>query len=217
MHALLAASLLAVATPSSALPSGEYHYVIYSDNKVAGTSSVTIAHTASAVTVNEAVILQGENVHTTRTLDPKTFSTLSWSGYNDKPTDWITIAPTGATYKHQDANGANAATTALAPAAAGAPAALFDFFVGEYVTLPAMVYATGANRYNEYCECFNELKVEAIAIGTAPTGRPTAMLPGDEGLVLTANGKSIELWYDPKTLLMGELDVPEQHIRYVRV
>jgi hypothetical protein len=211
MRTVLAAWLLAVvAAPAGVLPPGEYHYVIYADGKVAGTSSVTIARTASALTVNETVALQGETTRTTRSLDLQTFSTLSWS-YANRPTDSMTIASAGATYRHEGT------TTTIAPAAPEAPAALFDFFVAEYATLPAMIHATAAKRYNEYCECFSELKVDAIVIETATAARPVAVPPSDRAYALSANGKTVTLWYDPQTYVLRELDFPAQHISYVRI
>ena len=127
------AAATCAATQAAVLPDGTYRYAVRSDGKQTATTTVTISHDASSVTVKETTGLDAEKLTTTRLLDPQTFSTRSWS-VDDPPTT-IAITAKSATY------GDGKKTTTLAAPAEG-PSAVFDFFVAEFVTLPAMIHAT---------------------------------------------------------------------------
>jgi hypothetical protein len=203
---------VASATPvqSAIVPSGTYHYAVYSDGKVTASSTVVIVHETSSVTVKETIDLHGETVQTTRRLDPLTFATLFWSGYDDAHPDTITVASKSATYRH------GGTTTTLA-AQTDAPAAVFDFFVAEFSTLPAMIRMTVAARYNEYCVCIGGFEAKAISTAPASAPRPTVARPDDAAIALAAEGETATLWYDPKTFILRELDFPHERISYVRI
>ena len=209
-----ALALFGVASPVAAqqaiIPSGTYHYVVHSDGKVTGRSTVVIAHEASSVTVKETVDLHGETVRTTRSLDPSTFATLSWSGYEDTQLDTVTVANKSATYHH------GSTTTTLA-APADAPPAVFDFLIAEFATLPAMIHVTGATRYVEYCVCIGGFEVKAISIGSASAPRPPAAHLDDVAIALTADAETATLWYDPHTFILREFDLPGERISYVQL
>jgi hypothetical protein len=210
---LLALALLGTTGPvtPTVLPSGTYRYAIRVDGKTTASSSIVITH-AAGVTVQETVAVEGDSESTTRTLDPATFATRSWAWQSDdKPTsETITITNAQATYRHADK-----ATTIQAPAQA--PAAIFDFFVAEFSTLPAMIRATGAKQYNEYCVCFTGFAAKAITVVSASEKRPAAVPAGDAALAIAADGLTITLWYDPQTLILRELDIPKERISYVRM
>lgn len=211
MLALVAAALAAAPARATILPSGTYRYAVHSDGKITATSTVVISHDASSLTVGEVVDLQGESEKTTRTLDPVTFATLSWSGQNDHDSDTVTLTGKNATYRHA------AQTTTLEAPAAGAPSAVFDFFVAEFATLPAMIHASSANRYNEFCICIGGFQVKPISIVPATASRPAGALAGDAAIALTAEGETASLWYDPQTFILRELDFPRERISYIRI
>ncbi|MGC1379855.1 MAG: hypothetical protein WA814_02385 [Candidatus Baltobacteraceae bacterium] len=214
---LLGVACVAVVAPSRAvtadpaetppvLPSGTYRYAVHSDGKTTATSTVTIAHDAMSVTVTETVDLQGETYRTTRRLDPATFSTISWSG----PDDAVTIGSKSATYR------STKTTTTLAAPVDG-PAAVFDFLVAEFSTMPAMLHATGARQYNEYCVCIGGFQAKAISVVTATAPRPATVQPSDVAIALNAEGETATLWYDPQMFVLRELDFPRDRISYVRI
>jgi len=196
------------ATYAAVLPDGTYRYAVKADGKQTATTTVTISHDASSVTVKETIGLDAQKLTTTRVLDPQTFSTRSWSA--DDPPTTIAVSAKSATYTD-----GKKTTTLDAPASA--PAAVFDFFVAEFVTLPAMIHATGADRYNEYCVCLTAFQTEAVAIVPPDAARPAGALPGDVAMALRAEGKTVTLWYDPQTFIMRELDFPQERISYIRL
>ncbi len=205
--AALAAATCA-ATHAAVLPDGTYRYAVRSDGKQTATTTVTISHDASSVTVKETAGLDAEKLTTTRLLDPQTFSTRSWR-VDDPPT---TIAITAKSATYSDGK----KTTTLAAPAEG-PSAVFDFFVAEFVTLPAMIHATSAQRYSEYCVCLGDFQTKAVAIVPPDAPRPAGALPGDVAMALRAEGKTVTLWYDPQTFIMRELDFPQERISYIRL
>lgn len=193
-----------------ALPSGTYRYAVHADGKTTASSTVVIEHGPSLV-VTESVDLQGDSVKTTRTLDSTTFATSFWSAENgDGTSDTVAVTSQGATYRH------GATTTKLA-APAQAPAAIFDFFVAEFATLPAMIQATGANRYDEYCVCIGGFQTKAVSVIPASAARPPGVPASDASIALSAEGETVTLWYDPQTFLLRELDMPKEKISYVRI
>jgi hypothetical protein len=196
------------ATYAAVLPDGTYRYAVESDGKRTATTTVTILHDASSITVKETTGLDKEKITTTRVLDPQTFSTRSWSA--DDPPITIAVTAKNATYKD-----GKKTTTLDAPASA--PAAVFDFFAAEFTTLPAMIHATNADRYSEYCVCLGDFQTKAVAIVPPDAARPAGALPGDVAMALRAEGKTVTLWYDPQTFIMRELDFPKERISYIRL
>lgn len=195
---------------AGALPSGVYRYAVRADAKTTATSTVTIAR-GTSLEVTEAAALQGESVNTSRALDPVTFATRSWSGINgDGTTDTVTVTMQGAQYRH-----ARSVTSLDAPARA--PAAVFDFFVAEFVTLPAMLAATGATSYAEYCVCIGGFQRKLVSVVPASAPRPPGVPPQDRSVALSADGKTVTLWYDPQTFVLQELDLPQERLSYVRL
>lgn len=199
---LSAATAPGALTLSEVLPSGQYRYAIKSEGKVAGTSIVTITRSASSVIVEERVDKDGETLNTRRTLDPSTFTTLTWAGFGEPPDDLVTITAKDALHFDRKSRKSDA----VAPAIMGAPSAVFDFLGAEFVTLPAMIYATGASRYNEYCVCFDGWQVAAVSVVRA----------GGETIAVQLEDQKITLSYDPRTLVLRELDFPKEQIQYVR-
>jgi hypothetical protein len=196
------------ATYAAVLPDGTYRYAVKADGKQTATTTVTISHDASSVTVKETIGLDAQKLTTTRVLDPQTFSTRSWSA--DDPPTTIAVSVKSATYT-------DGKKTTTLDATASAPAAVFDFFVAEFATLPAMIHATGADRYNEYCVCLTAFQTKAVAIVPPDAARPAGALPGDVAMALRAEGKTVTLWYDPQTFIMRELDFPQERISYIRL
>lgn len=204
----------AAVTAPAVLPSGTYRYAVFADGKKTATSTVIVAHDPTVITVRETIALeensQEQQPTTTRTLDPATFATQSWERSGDDESSTITIEPMRATLRY-----GSKSKTLAAPAAG--PAAVFDFFVGEFATLPAMLHATSATHYTEYCACGDNFDVDSIAVVAASSPRPPEVLAGDAGIGLTARGATATLWYDPQTFILRRLDFPKDHITYIRI
>jgi len=210
--AILAAALGLGATPVVPLPSGTYTYAIHADGKVTATSTVTVTHKASTITVQEAVSAEGQTRTSKRVLDPATLSTLSWSGpiENGSP-DSVIVSAKSATYRH------GSSSTLLKKPAPDAPSAVFDFFVAEYATLPAMLQASGAKKYNEFCTCIGGFEVKAIDVVASTAKPPAGARPGDVAIGLSNGSVTATLWYDPHSYVMSELDFPNENVSYVRL
>lgn len=195
------------------LPTGQYSYAIKSEGKVSATSVVTITRGASSVIVEERFDKDGQVLETRRALDPSTFATLCWAAFGEPPNDLVTITAKGATHVDR----AKKASEVMAPAVIGAPSTVFDFLGAEFVTLPAMIYATGVSRYNEYCVCFSGLQVAAVAVVPVPAANPSDGHAGDAAIAVRLENQTITLWYDPRTFVLRELDFPSEQIQYVRL
>lgn len=212
IHALLGA--VAAVTAPAVLPSGTYRYAVFADGKKTATSTVIVTHDSAAITVRETIAFEESSAEqqptSTRTLDPTTFATQSWKRSAGAETETITVEPTRATLR------SGSKSTTLAAPGAG-PAAVFDFFVGEFATLPAMIHATSATHYTEYCACMDNFDVVSIAVGPASSPRPPEVLAADIAIGLTAKASTATLWYDPQTFILRRLDFPKDHIAYIRI
>lgn len=212
IHALL--GTVAAVTAPAVLPSGTYRYAVFADGKQTATSTVIVTRDAAAITVHESIAFEESGAEqeptSTRTLDPATFATRSWQRSAGDESDTITVEPMRATVHSRSKS-----TTLEAPGAG--PAAVFDFFVGEFATLPAMIHANSATHYTEYCACLDDFDVQSIAVGSVSSARPPRVLAGDEAIGLTAKNATATLWYDPQTFILRRLDFPKDKISYIRI
>ena len=195
---------------SAVLPPGTYHYTLYSDGKPAGKSTIVVKRLDGSLRIAETTTLQGDRIDTTRTIDPSTFSTIDYVLGAQGAQERIEIGGKGATNR----SGANSKT--LAPATPG-PAIVFDFFVGEYVALPAMIHTATARAFNVYCLCFYGFEVKTSAIVPATASRPAGVPATAAEAAFDLDDATCTLWYDPVTFVLFELDVPKPRIRIVLI
>jgi hypothetical protein len=193
---------------ATALPSGTYHYTIYSDGKAAGKSTIVVSRSDGSIRVVENTALSGDPIQTQRTLDPFSFSTLTYSVTSQGSTDTIDIPGAQGTWK-------SGTQTKTLPQATHGPSMIFDFLTAEYIALPAMLRAGEATTFNVYCVCFDgfEVKPAAFVPGTAP--RPAGVTATDAVASFDFDDGISHMWYDPSTFVLHELDVPKPRIKIV--
>ena len=207
--AIAAIAVAATNLGDSALPDGTYHYYLYADGKQSASSTIGIYRDANGVRINEQTVSGGQQISTIRTLNPTTYSAVAYRVTLHDANEIVAVTSTGADYHEGDK------ATTLTQMTPG-PAIALDSFVGAYVGLPAMVAATGAQRFNVYCVCFSTLtESEATVVPTTAT-RPDGLPHNDRSLSLTFDDGVVTLWYDPTTYIMHELNVPESHIKIIR-
>ena len=203
----------ASAPPAAILAPGTYRFEVHSQGKTTGRSTVTIARDGDGVTVTESLLLLNGNttVKSTRRLDPATYSTKSWLEQTADSTDIVEVTAKNASYHYEGST-----TTADAPVP-GAPATVYDFFPGGFAAVPAMIRATGVKKYNEYCACgaFGARAVEIVALPN-DIARPAGVLAGDLAISIRVGPDTANLWYDPKTNVLREVDFGKGKLSYVR-
>jgi hypothetical protein len=204
----LASLALAATDPSPILPSGTYNYVIWVDGKPSGKSSIRIARAGGVLTVTESATLPDDTIDTVRTLDPATFSTLTYTSTSAGASDTIDIHGKSATWK-------SPLQTKNADQAIDGPSMVFDFLAGEYAAVPAMANATRAKAFNVYCICFTGFDVKVSTSVPATGSRPDGVSPSDAHIAFTLDDGVMTFWYDPVTFVLHELDVPKAHFRIV--
>ncbi len=202
------AAALAPPAADAVLASGTYRYAIYSDNEPAGISTIVVTRKNGSIQIAERTSLQGEPINTTRTIDPSTFATLDYVVGTQGNEESIEISGKSATHH------AGGKATTLSQATDG-PSIVFDYLVGEYVALPAMIRAETTPAFNAYCVCIAGFEVKPSALVPATAARPTGIPSGDAAVAFVLDDETATLWYDPVTLVTAELDVPGPKFKIV--
>lgn len=197
-------ALAACSSPAGPLPSGTYHYVS-NEAGVAVDSIVTISRDATAIVVHEDArfvkLPNAPPVSIETRLDPKTFSTNAVTIANDaemeNPT--IAIAQNGATVTPP-----GKPSVTIPPAAGAAPAAVDTNWASSYLTVPAMVRATGAKTLNLFHTALFHGRGLAtrLTVVSGTAARPDGVPSGDTPMGLAMGNTKlpfVTLWYDPST------------------
>jgi len=184
--------------------------VLYSDGRPSGVSTIVVTRHNGTIRIAERTTLQGDVIDTTRTIDPSSFTTLDYAIGDHGWHAGIVISGETATYR----GGAKATTLA---AATTGPSIVFDFLVGEYVAIPAMIQAATTAAFNVYCVCFSGFEVKTSQITPAITQRPAGIPGTDAAAAFVLDDGTATLWYDPVSFVLRELDVPKARIRIVLI
>jgi hypothetical protein len=209
MIALAVALLITSCNAANAavLPSGTYRYTTYDEGNAVGHSSIVVTRANGLLQVDESTSLSDDPIESTRTLDAS-FSTLEYVVTQQQVRDSISIHAKAATH----VSGTN--STTLPPATAG-PSIVFDFLVGEYAALPAMIHAATGTAFNVYCVCFYGFEVKSATIVPATAIRPAGVRATDAKAAFDFDDGTITLWYDPVTFVLRELDNPKARFRII--
>jgi len=207
MAALLAAGTAQPA--SSPLPDGIYRYVIIDGGKSVATSVIRVTRSHGDLVVEEHASPMEETESSQRRLDPATFATRSYEDDSDgKPVVELTIDEATATLRQ-------ATSTTKIAALPGAPFVVFDYFVASFFVLPAMLREAGTSTLS--LVVVGSDHAQPMVASASSAERPAGIAATDASIAVTIEDAVATLWYDPKTLLLDELDLPRSRIVYKRV
>lgn len=207
--------LAAVTVP--AIPAGTYTY----HGSIAGAPSGTMAMTVSApdaktLALKEASsgIYQGitATAKATLTLSSDDFSpvayTATYQGAGQSGTTTLTFA-----------NGAANETSPMGPRSYTLPSGVAHFSVIDgallagFMALPMQVRASNASSIFAVAPIY--MQAVQLSVSAVVPQRPATVPASDASLNITG-AVPFTIWYDPKTSLLDELDVPSQQIVVTR-
>ena len=210
---ILAAAAALPATP----PEGAYSYAVAVAGNPAGKTTITMSRNGDGLQLAESASASfgGSDFAGTSTLNLD--ATLSPARYA------AIYSPPGRTIHASLAfNGATASETADTGSASfslGANTAHFAVLDGTMFTgffiLPSQVRAWNSQAFTAVSPMFG--RGTAIALDSALKPNRPAAVPANDVAMSVSDPVEFTLWYDPATLIVDELDVPQQDATYVRL
>jgi hypothetical protein len=206
------AAITAPATPAD----GTYTYVSSVNGVTVGKTSITVTHATNGVTLAErgAGSYNGENgtIEDTLSLD----STLAPSSYNASANFGDRPMKATVTFKGSSATQTgDIGTKTYALAADAKHFVVLDLgpFSGWFV-LPAQMTAWNNAPAIAISPAFGH-GFPLVANAQSSSARPKNV-PGTDASIAVAQPVPFTVWYDPKTLLVDEVDIPTQGIVVTR-
>jgi len=205
----LALTACSSASKSSA-SGGPFHYESTEGN-VTINSTVDVRYDKGAAIVGEAVNFGTASANIENRLDPKTFSTISYTMRNDPEgiDPIVIVTPSGASVKTNDRGGA--VVNAPVP---GAPSFVFGNYASSFVLLPSLVRATHPRTINAYMPTVFHGKALAMKLSVFPSAsqRPTTVPQGDVAIGFAPPSARkrvamLTLWYDPATSVVDAINI----------
>ena len=208
---LLAASMRPPGLPARP-PDGTYEYRVTVAGAVIEDSTVSISSRAREILVRDSTRIPTQDVSA---LDTGTFDTQTLL-----PTDFradvhlqvgdrrltSTFAPGQITF-------VVGSQRTVVQAQAGAPLEIAsDNFVGTMVMIPAVLHATKAKALT-LALTEGALSIFARIIRTPPDGRPTDVASSDRSVALNFAHLREVFWYDPKSFVVDDVEIPAQSAR----
>ncbi|HEY5258025.1 MAG TPA: hypothetical protein VIJ12_06535 [Candidatus Baltobacteraceae bacterium] len=213
--------LLSLALASSAPatpPDGSYTYQTSAQGST-GSSALVLTHAASGLQVVETASGSIAGVSATASATMMLNADLSPASYVGSYSGAGTNVQTTVTF---GANGATETMTGLGTAApqtyalggAGHFAIVDGALVSGFAILPAQFAAWGNGSIQVVIPIYGRAEPIAVALATLP--RPSAVPKNDVALTVSGSIPFTE-WYDPKTLVMDEVEVPSQSVTITRI
>ena len=208
---LIAAAATAAVTLPPRPPDATYVYALMVAGTTIGTSTVTIdGTTPGTIVVKENVsftLPRPLTATTTMHYDATTLHETSYSGdFN------LRFGPqhTDATLKDGTVSVSVTGQRSIdIPADASAPLELIsDNMAASGMFIPALLHATGAQTFTLAVLSGGRAIVGKVATNTSP--RPTSVPAADASLALDFSGLREIYWYDPRTYVVHDVQVPSQ-------
>jgi hypothetical protein len=202
--------LAGAAQPSdSSLPDGTYRYVVIDSGKSEATSLIRVSRSHGNLAIEEHASPMEDDEWSRRMLDPTTFATRSYSdNFDGKPAFTVTIDGSTAIL-------AQGTATTKITALPGAPFLVFDYFVAPFFALPASLSGAATSTFSILVAGAEKAELLVTSAGVAK--RPAGIAMADSSIAVTIGNSVGTLWYNPQTLVLDELDLPEARIVYKRV
>lgn len=199
----------ASALGSDVLPSGTYTYSIAERGNVESGSTIVVTRSPGTIVVSEhSVPMEGGEV-TQRTFDETTHAAKNFTlGVDGKTYVTLTFAGASATLEQ----GGSTTTIAGTP---NAPFAVLDPNVAGIFALPMQLQPPSSGR----------LTLVSLVMGTSTSlmtsapgsaSRPPHVPPTDASTDVVIDGKTGTLWYDPKSAVLDEFDLPAISFTFAR-
>ncbi|HEV2261600.1 MAG TPA: hypothetical protein VGR69_04860 [Candidatus Rubrimentiphilum sp.] len=212
LFALLAAVNLPVAPAD-----GTYRYTAMLAGAQAGSCTITVKHSADTVQIGEAANAKYGGAsyagNATLTLDPS-LAPVSYTALYSPPGRSVHAA---VAFKSNDAfETSDNGNQTFALNSGTQHFVLLDgtLFAGFFI-LPAQLHAWNAPPVTAVAPMFGRSTTIAAASSLKPD-RPKT-LPATDVAISVSDPVEFTLWYDPATLIVDELDVPNQSASFIRV
>ena len=208
--------LLAAASAPTAPADGVYTYTVTIAGENTGKTAITLTHTAAGVQLAETASgsLGGSNFAATSTLAlDGTLAPASYSAVYNPPgrTVHAALAFNGGTANETADNGG--VKFSLGQGTKHFVVLDGTLFSGFFI-LPAQLQAWSTPPVTALSPMFG--RGGAIAVDTALKADRPKSVPARDVALSVSDPVEFTLWYDPGTLVVDELDVPQQSASYVR-
>ena len=208
--------LLAAATAPAAPADGVYAYTVTVAGENAGKTAITLTHTAAGVQLAESASASfgGSDFSATSTLAlDANLAPASYSAVYNPPgrTVHAALAFNGGTANETADNGA----LKFNLGAGSKHFVVLDgtLFSGFFI-LPAQLQAWSTPPVTALSPMFG--RGAGIAVDAALKADRPKNVPSGDVAISVSDPLEFTLWYDPATLIVDELDVPQQSATYVR-
>lgn len=210
---MIAAVFLAAAVAAAAAPpDGTYTYDIATGGQVSS-ATVTIKRDAVGLHVDENTSIASKSATATLVLDPMTLAPISYvAAYNPGSANPSSVA---ISFNGQSASetvdGQSGQPIGIAPLV-GAPKMLVldGALLAGFVVLPAIASSSSDNSMTAIVAANGT--AYPIVIDRKLKAAHPATVPAGDTSVSVITPTAFTIWYDPRTLVMDELDVPLQGV-----
>jgi hypothetical protein len=199
-------------------PDGTYEYTLRQGATTLATSTVTIKRSGSVISLRESQTIAEPAVgnvqlNADESVLADSFTPLSFSG---------TTVSSGKTQEVKFAYSNNAGFFTVNGERLVVPVRMIpgtqamiiqdQTLVLSFLTLPSVLQATRANAITVAVPTAS--RVNAITVDAAPQTKPSTVPAADVAVAIAAsNGStSFSVWYDPRTGVIDEIDVPSQSL-----
>ena len=208
--------LLAAATAPTAPADGVYTYTVTLAGESTGKTAITLTHTAAGVQLAESAsgTFGGSDFSATSTLGlDGTLAPASYSAVYNPPGRTLHAALAFSGGAANETSDSGPLKFNLGPGTKHFVVLDGTLFSGFFI-LPAQLQAWSTPPVTAVSPMFG--RGGAIAVDTAlKADRPKGVPAGDVAISVS-DPLEFTLWYDPATLIVDELDVPQQNASYVR-
>jgi hypothetical protein len=215
----LALSAIDVETARAGLmPDGTYEYTLKQGTNTVATSTVSVKRSGSVIALHEAetvmqtsvgaVQLSADESVIAESLTPLSFSSTTVS--SGKTQEVKFTYANGSGYFTQ--NGERLTIPIRMLPGTQAMIVQDQTLVTSFLTLPAVLEATRASAFTVVVPTAS--RTHAAALDAAAQTRPSTVAAGDVGIGIAAGAGStaFSVWYDPRTGVVDEIDVPAQSL-----
>jgi hypothetical protein len=209
--AAVVAATVAAAPANGSPPDGTYNYSITQSGSQIGTSTVTLKHSGTDLTVHESETMGDLSFVVDETVDaatlaPETYVATYTKGTGSQ-TARTTFDRTGATVSFDNVPG-----TQFFPLTSGLKNAYvleLSILTGLFL-LPAQIHESNASQFLEIIP--SDVASLTNRVSSQATGPRPAGVPNTDASLSVASRSNFDEWYDPGTYLLHDVSFPTQDV-----